>query len=170
MEQQDAAPICAFFGDTLFLNVVKLRVFQSQRLRPSSHIKDRLTSPPGSGSRPLRMVPIIAVAVLLASCGGDRSAVGKVAASVHPLVAEYSVESHKTGQVFVEFGTDTTYGRKTAVYDVAAGETVPILVAGMKPSTMYHMRANLQADGTILWKDHDRTFTTGAQGPTRLRP
>jgi arylsulfate sulfotransferase len=36
----------------------------------------------------------------------------------------------------------------------------------MKASTVYHMRANLQVDGTILWKDHDRTFTTGAMGPT----
>ena len=64
--------------------------------------------------------------------------------------------------MFVEFGTSTAYGLQTAIYEVTAGTTVPILVAGMKPSTAYHMRAKLQIDGKVAWIDNDRVFTTGA--------
>jgi len=68
----------------------------------------------------------------------------------------------------VEFGPDTSYGRSTAWYPVfttgfgAGGlQQTKILVAGMKASTTYHMRSQVQCStGTFL--SQDITFTTGA--------
>jgi len=107
-------------------------------------------------------LPFLLITVLI-GCGSDRlPVVVKLDATSHPLVAQYSIKSPNAGQVFVEFGTSTAYGLQTAIFDVAAGTTVPILVAGMKPSTAYHMRAKLQIDGKVAWIDNDRVFTTGA--------
>jgi hypothetical protein len=69
------------------------------------------------------------------------------------------------GQISVEFGTDTTYGRQTNPFDVTPGSIVTIQVAGMKPSTLYHMRAQVSAGGQVVWSDEDRTFRTQAIGP-----
>ena len=61
----------------------------------------------------------------------------------------------------VEFGTDTSYGKQTAWYSVPAGGSgVVILVAGMKASTSYHMRAEILS-GRNAWFDKDRVFATG---------
>ena len=66
---------------------------------------------------------------------------------------------------WVEFGTDTSYGRQTSVTTASGstefGETITILVAGMKPQTTYHMRAHVTTLGG-LWVDDDHSFTTGA--------
>ncbi len=65
----------------------------------------------------------------------------------------------------VEFGQDTSYGRSTSWYPAsAASQTSTILVAGMKASTTYHMRAQAQAlctGGTNTFTSGDLTFTTG---------
>lgn len=82
--------------------------------------------------------------------------------TVNPLVAQYSVRSAVAGQAFVEFGTDTHYGRQTAMYAVSGGVPNPILVAGMTPSTTYHMRAHVIANGATAWIDDDHVFTTGS--------
>ena len=72
---------------------------------------------------------------------------------------------------WVEFGTDTTYGRQTSVMTdsvmTPGGAVLNILVAGMKPKTTYHMRAHVDGDGAP-WVDQDRTFTTGAV-PTSIQ-
>lgn len=88
----------------------------------------------------------------------------------NPLVAQYQVNQFGPAQVWVEFGTDTSYGRQTAPLstssqsstgEAAAIFTNQLLVAGMKPSTTYHMRAHVDyADGSS-WVEPDRTFTTG---------
>jgi arylsulfate sulfotransferase len=79
----------------------------------------------------------------------------------NPLVAEYFVSSPLGGQVRVEFGLDTSYNRQTAWYDFSPGENgISILVAGMKPSTPYHMRAEVRSDGNF-WFDADHVFVTG---------
>src|SRR5215469_4423910 len=74
----------------------------------------------------------------------------KVTPTQHPLVARYSVSITGAAQVWVEFGPDTNYGRQTSQFssagsgiDTALGiDEVQILVAGMKASTLYHMRAH----------------------------
>ena len=87
-------------------------------------------------------------------------------ATAHPLVAQYSIRHvHQGLTAWVEFGTDTTYGRQTSVMTNSAttpgGQTLNILVAGMKPQTTYHMRAHVDwAGGSFV--DQDQTFTTGA--------
>lgn len=89
-----------------------------------------------------------------------------VAATSHPLVAQYSIRHFHQGlTAWVEFGTDTTYGRQTSVVTDSAtappgGLALNILVAGMLPQTTYHMRAHVDWAGGS-WVDQDQTFTTG---------
>jgi arylsulfate sulfotransferase len=81
----------------------------------------------------------------------------------HPQVARYDVSITGTAQVWVEFGPDTNYGRQTAQFSTTLPGTniVPILVAGMQASTLYHMRAHAQLANGDTWVDQDHTFTTG---------
>lgn len=84
-----------------------------------------------------------------------------VQATQHPLVAQYSVGVSTPAQVSIEFGTTTAYGRSTAVQPAEANSQVSLLVAGMRPATTYHMRAQIEyTSGTTLY-DSDHTFTTG---------
>ena len=81
--------------------------------------------------------------------------------TTNPLVAQYSIASSCAGQAMVEFGTDTSYGRSTAWYPVPGSyKPTTILVAGMRASTTYHMRSQLQCVGNTL-TSADSTFTTG---------
>jgi arylsulfate sulfotransferase len=89
-----------------------------------------------------------------------------VSSTANPLVAQYTVQHYHPGfSVWVEFGTDTNYGRQTSVVSdsvsVTGGAAVNILVAGMLPQTTYHMRAHVDSP-TGSWLDQDQTFTTGA--------
>jgi arylsulfate sulfotransferase len=86
-----------------------------------------------------------------------------ISATQNPLVAQYTLTlPRKNSSAWVEFGQDTTYGRQTSATTATTGfgQTVSIFVAGMQPSTTYHMRAHVDAGGT--WVDQDHTFTTGA--------
>jgi len=90
-----------------------------------------------------------------------------VTASSHPLVAQYSIRHFRQGMTaWVEFGTDTTYGRQTSVMasspNTPDGQPLVILVAGMRAQTMYHMRAHVTLLDGSTWVDQDQTFTTGA--------
>ena len=63
----------------------------------------------------------------------------------NPLVAKYAVTpSHLAAIAWVEFGTDTTYGRQTSttVATTNYGEKLTILVAGMRANTTYHIRGH----------------------------
>jgi arylsulfate sulfotransferase len=107
------------------------------------------------------MFTLCAIAV---GCGSSATYPRQLSASVqgtaNPLVAQFTVSSPCPGQAMVEFGTDTTYGRSTAWYPAFADSQTQILVAGMKASTTYHMRSQLQCpDG--LYPGNDLTFTTG---------
>lgn len=84
-----------------------------------------------------------------------------VSATSHPLVARYTYVAPQSASVYVEFGEDTHYGRRTSTYAYEKhGPALEILVAGMKASTTYHMRAVAQLlDGSLQY-DADRTFTT----------
>jgi hypothetical protein len=99
-------------------------------------------------------------------CGASSTPVGTVNATTHPLVAQYAIQHSRSGlTAWVEFGTDTNYGRKTSVAAnsgmTRGRQTLTILVAGMKAQTTYHMRAHADWSGGS-WVDQDKTFTTGA--------
>ena len=89
-----------------------------------------------------------------------------ISATANPLVAQYDItHSHPGLAAWVEFGTDTSYGRQTSVMNnsipTAGSLSLSILVAGMRPQSTYHMRAHANWSGGS-WVDQDRTFTTGA--------
>ena len=93
------------------------------------------------------------------ACGGVGQSVN---GTNNPLVAEYTMPTDCAGQVMVEFGPDTSYGRSTAWYPTPAEHTiVKILVAGMKASTSYHLRSQLQCNGGATETGPDFTFDTG---------
>ncbi len=125
---------------------------------------------------PLRSCSLFSILTLVAfsvACGGGKfnDPPGVASAAVvntqNPLVAQYTITTALgcPGQVMVEFGPDTSYGRNTSWYPAsAASQTTTILVAGMKASTTYHMRAQAQAlctGGTNTYTASDLTFTTG---------
>lgn len=88
---------------------------------------------------------------------------GTVSTTTNPLVASYSVAVPAGSSTSVEFGTSTTYGKQTwALPSPSGGGPLTILVAGMLPSTTYHMRATSQLSGGLMINDSDHTFTTGA--------
>jgi arylsulfate sulfotransferase len=132
--------------------------------------------------QPFLLLAMISLVLLTAACGGGRfndpPGIGTavVAATQNPLVAQYTVTTALgcSGQVMVEFGLDTSYGRNTSWYPVSATrQTTTILVAGMRASSTYHMRAQAQAQcvgATNSFVSNDATFTTGplpvTQAPT----
>lgn len=119
----------------------------------------------------------VLVALASLGCGSGSTTpppVGAVASTGNPLVAQYSLSHFDSGlSAWVEFGTDTTYGRQTSVMTSSstglAIQNLSILVAGMKPKTTYHMRAHATWPGGS-WVDQDQTFTTGAIPTTYLAP
>ena len=91
-----------------------------------------------------------------------------VANTQNPLVANVTVTAGLggcPGQTMVEFGPDTSYGRSTAWYrTVPATPNSTIIVAGMRASTTYHMRAHVQSlctGETKSFVGRDITFTSG---------
>lgn len=123
--------------------------------------------------QPCLLLAILTLAASTFACGGAKFndppgiASAAVANTQNPLVAQYTITTALgcAGQVMVEFGPDTSYGRSTAWYRASAAlQTSTILVAGMKASTTYHMRAQAQAlctGGTNTFTSGDFTFTTG---------
>src|SRR5580700_171833 len=114
---------------------------------------------------------------LTVGCGGGlgpTETTGSVGTTQNSLVAKYVLPTSQVGaSAWVEFGTDTTYGRQTSpTTATTSGQNLSILVAGMRPNTTYHMRAHVDyLSGT--WIDQDQTFTTGplpSQGGTSSPP
>ncbi|MGB0107384.1 MAG: aryl-sulfate sulfotransferase [Candidatus Sulfotelmatobacter sp.] len=111
---------------------------------------------------------VFLLALASVGCGSGSSAQPgtSVSATSQPLVAQYNIGHFHSGlTAWVEFGTDTTYGRQTSVVTDSAptipgGQVLNILVAGMLPNTTYHMRAHVEWSGGS-WVDQDHTFTTG---------
>jgi arylsulfate sulfotransferase len=105
------------------------------------------------------------VCALMAGCGAGSIgslAQGTVASTQNPLVALYTIATSCPGQIMVEFGPTTNYGRTTA-WSPVLGNYVPtsVLVAGMMASTTYHMRALEQCNNGTTSTSPDTTFTTG---------
>jgi len=110
------------------------------------------------------VLPILASFGCGSGSKGSPALTNKIAATANPLVAQYTItplESNVTA--WVEFGTDTTYGRTTSTTPATTGPEQPlnILVAGMKANTTYHMRAHLDAIDGESWVGPDETFKTG---------
>ena len=108
---------------------------------------------------------ILTLASLGCGSGDFRPPLAVAAATSNPLVAQYTIRHFHSGlTAWVEFGTDTNYGRQTSIVTSSAmpagGQTLNILVAaGMKPQTTYHMRAHVDWAGGS-WVDQDQPFTT----------
>lgn len=119
----------------------------------------------------------IMVSLTALGCGSGGSTpppVGAVAATTHPLVAQYTISHFDSGlSAWVEFGTDTNYGRQTSAVSSSSGglaaQKLNVLVAGMLPQTTYHMRAHASWPGGS-WVDQDQTFKTGALPGTSTAP
>jgi arylsulfate sulfotransferase len=106
------------------------------------------------------------VCALMAGCGaGSIPSLtgGTVSGTQNPLVAIYTIQTGCLGQMMVEFGPTTSYGRSTSWYPVTNPDDTSVEVAGMRASTTYHMRAQVQCttgNGTTSVSP-DITFTTG---------
>jgi arylsulfate sulfotransferase len=88
---------------------------------------------------------------------------GTVSGSANPLVAQYLIATPAGTTVQVQFGTTTNYGLDTSEQPApAAGGVVKVLVAGMRASTSYHMRAVIHLPSGDTAFDADQVFTTGA--------
>jgi arylsulfate sulfotransferase len=107
---------------------------------------------------------VCVVCALMAGCGTGSIpslASGSISGTQNPLVAVYTVRGGCAGQAMVEFGETTNYGRSTAWFPVGGySQPTSIEVAGMKASTTYHMRADVQCRNSTL-NTPDTTFSTG---------
>ena len=115
--------------------------------------------------QPYLVLVTLALCVLTIACGGgiDAPALSaSVQATTNPLVANFAIVAPCAGQAMVEFGPDISYGRTTPWYPVFFRDMQmnSILVAGMRASTTYHMRSQVQCPGSLL-NTPDVTFTTG---------
>jgi len=94
---------------------------------------------------------------------------GTVSATNNPLVAQFSMPVPDGGNVKIEFGTDTSYGFDTWQQGPPpGGGPVNILVAGMRASSTYHMRAVVDLPGGLEFQDVDHAFQTGATPANRI--
>jgi len=117
------------------------------------------------GAEALLFMAVSILCISMAGCGAGSDVAPapmvSVSSTQNPLVAQFTVAAACAGQAMVEFGPDTSYGRSTAWYPVPGlYERTPILVAGMKASTTYHMRSQTQCAGNTATSG-DLTFTTG---------
>ena len=123
---------------------------------------------------PLRTALVIATSIfcaLMAGCGagaGSNSTSplmqGVATSTQNPLVAIYTIRTGCLGQMMVEFGPTTSYGRSTGWIPVTTPDFSSIEVAGMRASTTYHMRAQVQCgtgNGNTTSMSPDTTFRTG---------
>ncbi len=96
-------------------------------------------------------------------------AAGQTASTGNNQVASYSIALGAAGKVSVLFGLTTNYGLTTWTQS-SAGDTLSILVAGMKADTAYHMAASVQFDDGAQFTDSDHVFTTGEVEPSAQEP
>jgi arylsulfate sulfotransferase len=108
--------------------------------------------------------PLI-VCALMTGCGAGSIpslSQGGVTGTQNPLVAMYTIRTACPGQMMVEFGPTTSYGRNTSWYPLATATAyTSVEVAGMRASTTYHMRAQVQCSNGTTSTTPDTTFTTG---------
>src|SRR5579884_3936363 len=94
---------------------------------------------------------------------------GQVSPTINVLVAQYTMSLPDGAKMKVEFGPDTSYGLSTwQESPPSGGGTVNMLVAGMRASTTYHMRAVVDLPDGAVFQDVDHTFQTGTLPATRV--
>src|SRR5437762_5531470 len=77
----------------------------------------------------------------------------------NPLVANYALTIPDGSEVSVELGLGTSYGLLTwQIPAPAGGGTVSLFVAGMLPTTQYHMRALIQLQNGTTVPEDDHVF------------
>ncbi len=106
----------------------------------------------------------LVVCALMAGCGAGSIpslTQGRVSGTQNPLVAVYTIRTACPGQMMVEFGPTTSYGRNTAWYPLTPANYTSVEVAGMRASSTYHMRAQVQCANGTTTMTPDTTFTTG---------
>ena len=79
-----------------------------------------------------------------------------------PLVARYNIYLPAPGQVSVEFGKTTAYGRNTWQVPTPSqnGGDVQLYVAGMEAQTPYHMRGQIVLEDGATYTDADQICNT----------
>jgi arylsulfate sulfotransferase len=116
----------------------------------------------------LSFASVILLTFLASGCGSGAGSTGPyVAPTPNALVASYNIPVPSGAQTWVEFGPDTHYGRQTSKFS-ATSSMLSIQVAGMKPSTLYHMRAHTNFSDGTTWVDQDRTFATPSLASLKL--
>ncbi|SRR6266567_1716917 len=113
-------------------------------------------------NRVYRLEVVAGLCCLCIGCGAPTITLPNtlIATTQNPLVAQYWMVSACSGQVMVEFGPDTSYGRSTSWSSIQSRYPTRLLVAGMRAATTYHMRSHLTCGGSP-WTSRDQTFTTG---------
>jgi hypothetical protein len=93
---------------------------------------------------------------------------GAVFKTANPQVAVYSIYLPSPGQVYVEFGTTTSYGLPTWTQQTPSqnGGQINTYVAGMRPNTVYQMRAQVSLSNGASFTDENETFLSGAAPAT----
>lgn len=88
---------------------------------------------------------------------------GVVSYTSNPQVATYSMFLPAPGTVKVEFGRTASYSRSTWTQTTPSvnGGEVSVEVAGMRGSSLYHMRADVVLADGATYSDADQTFPTG---------
>jgi arylsulfate sulfotransferase len=114
------------------------------------------------GCGPAISRPVVSTAAANCTTAAAVSTSPEVAVTDNPQVAKYTYMAPGAGSVYVQFGTNTGYGRATSVVTAAGAGPVSVLVAGMMANTTYHMQAVFtDAAGDSPIADADQTFTTG---------
>jgi hypothetical protein len=94
---------------------------------------------------------------------------GTVTATTNPQVALYTITPPFAGNVTVNFGPTTSYGKQTwSVATAAGGGPVSIEVAGMLANTAYHLQAAVTLADGVTATDSDHTFTTQSYPANQL--
>jgi arylsulfate sulfotransferase len=98
---------------------------------------------------------------------------GNIYPTANPQVMEYSIYLPVPGQVSVDFGQTSSYGRNTWQVPTPTpyGGQVNILVAGMLAQTLYHMQAQVTLNDGAAWSDADHDqFASGLPLTTGTPP
>jgi arylsulfate sulfotransferase len=98
---------------------------------------------------------------------------GVVYPTANPQVVQYSIYLPAPGNVSIQFGPTTAYGRNTWQLPTPSpnGGQVQIYVAGMLAQTLYHMRAHVALNDGAAMDDTDHTkFHDGSALKTGVAP
>ncbi len=86
---------------------------------------------------------------------------GVVAKTTNGQVASYTINLPAGATVSAQFGTTTSYGLNTwSLPAPSGGGSTQLLIAGMMPTTIYHIQGLVSLPGGVTFTDKDNSFTT----------